>query len=229
MDGTKASIQTLGRRAMAEGVGTFFLVLIGTGTIVVAARGGGVADLTHVALAFGFVIMAMVYAIGHLSGGHLNPAVTLAFWSIRRFPSTDALVYVGAQCAGAVAASLVLWGLVGEHGGMGATTLAPDIAPAEGFAIEWLLSFALMFVITAVATDERVVSGFAGLAVGLTVAFDVLFGATLTGASMNPARSFGPALLSGECGEPPRWAAARAQSARRAMIGSIRVARVAGM
>lgn len=188
-------VQTLGRRAMTEAVGTFLFVLAGTGAIMVDARTGGGLGLVGIALAFGFALSGVVFAIGHLSGAHVNPAVTIALWAVRRFPAIDALVYIPAQCAGAIAASLVLWGILGDVGDLGATR--PGLGLGDSFAIEWLLSFALMFVIAAVASDERVAFGSAGLAIGFTVAFDVLLGASLTGASMNPARSLGPAVAGG--------------------------------
>lgn len=185
----------LARRVAAEAVGTFFLVLIGPGAVIVNAYTGGAVTHVGVALAFAFVVIAMIYATGHLSGAHINPAVTLAFWSVRRFPANHVLPYVAGQCTGAAAASALSRLALGEVGGLGATV--PTIRPAAAFGVEWLLSFALMFVIMAVATDERVADGFAALAVGLTVGFCALVGGPLTGASMNPARSFGPALVGG--------------------------------
>jgi MIP family channel proteins len=184
-----------GRRLIAETIGTYFLVLIGPGTAMVDAFTGGAVGQVGVALAFAFVVIAMIYALGHLSGAHINPAVTLAFWSVRRSPAASVVPYVAAQCAGAGLASLTLLGALGPVGQLGATL--PSLAPAKAFGVEWLLSFALMFVIMAVATDERVPEGFAALAVGLTVGFCALMGGPLTGASMNPARSFGPAIVGG--------------------------------
>jgi MIP family channel proteins len=183
------------RRAAAEAIGTFFLVLIGPGTAMVNAFAHGVVGHVGVALAFAFVVVAMVYALGHLSGAHLNPAVTLAFWSVRRFPGAEVVPYVAAQCGGAVLAAFVLRATLGAVGSSGATV--PALPLPAAFGVEWLLSFALMFVIMAVATDERVADGFAPLAVGLTVGFCALMGGPLTGASMNPARSFGPAAVGG--------------------------------
>lgn len=188
-------IQTLGRRATAEGVATFFFVLLGAGSVMIDARTGGGLGVVGIALAFAFALAVMVYAIGHLSGGHINPAVTIALWAVRRFPAKDGFVYIGAQCLGATAAGLVLWGMLGEAGRVGATV--PTLPASEAFALEWFLTFALMFVIAAVASDERVAFGFAGMAIGLTVGADVLLGFTLTGASMNPARSLGPAVAAG--------------------------------
>lgn len=181
------------RRATAEAIGTFFLVLIGPGSVMVNAHAGGAIGPVGISLSFAFVIVAMVYALGHLSGAHINPAVTVAFWSVRRFPRGEVLPYIVAQCVGAVAASLVLRATVGPVGDFGATL--PRVSVASAFGIEWLLSFALMFVIMAVATDERVADGFAAIAVGLTVGFCAMMGGPLTGASMNPARSFGPAVI----------------------------------
>jgi MIP family channel proteins len=137
----------------------------------------------------------MVFALGHLSGAHINPAVTVGFWSVGRFPTRDVLPYVVAQCLGAATASLVLRAVLGTVGQMGATL--PSVPVGGAFVVEWLLSFVLMFVIMAVATDERVADGFAPLAVGITVGFCALFGGPLTGASMNPARSLGPAVVGG--------------------------------
>jgi aquaporin NIP len=159
---------------------------------MVNASTGGTISHVGVSLAFGFVVLAMVYALGHLSGAHINPAVTVAFWSVRRFPAREVLPYIIAQCTGAVLASSVLRATIGNIGSMGATV--PTISTARAFGVEFLLSFALMFVVMAVATDERVTEGFAPIAVGLSVAFCALMGGPLTGASMNPARSFGPAV-----------------------------------
>lgn len=187
--------RALGKRVAAEAIGTFFLVFIGPGAVMVDAYTGGTVGHAGVALAFGSVVTAMIFALGHLSGAHINPAVTIAFWSTRRFPAGDVIPYLIAQCGGAVGASLVLRATLGAVGHMGATR--PRIAPGGAFAVEWLLSFALMFVIMAIATDERVSGGFAPIAVGVTVGFCAMMGGPLTGASMNPARSLGPALVGG--------------------------------
>lgn len=188
-------MSTHARRAAAEAIGTFFLVLVGTGAIMVDARTAGGLGGVGVALAFGLVVAGMIYAVGHLSGAHINPAVTIGFWSTGRFPAGSVPVYVGAQIAGATAASATLRAVLGSVADLGATV--PSLATPAAFVVEALLSFALMFVIAAVATDARVAPGFAGLAVGIVIAFDALVGGSLTGASMNPARSFGPALVAG--------------------------------
>jgi len=186
------------RRAAAEALATFFLVFIGTGAVLANDASGGAVGTVGIALAFGFVVMAMIYAIGHVSGAHLNPAVTIGFWATRRFPGRMVPVYITAQLLGAVSASLLL-SLVRSasdiEGSLGVTL--PSIPVLPTLAIEFLLTFALMFVIMAVATDTRVPQGFAGWAIGSVVVFDALMGGGFTGASMNPARSFGPALVEG--------------------------------
>jgi MIP family channel proteins len=187
----------LWRRSVAEGLGTFALVFAGCGAIVVDAERGGSLGATGVAAAFGLVVMAMVYAVGHVSGAHINPAVTTAFAATRHFPVREAVVYVPAQLAGAVAAALTLrlvWD--GTPAALGATV--PSVGPGAAVVYEAVLTAFLMFVIMAVATDTRAVGAAAAIAIGGTVAFDALVGGDVTGASMNPARSFGPALVAGE-------------------------------
>jgi MIP family channel proteins len=183
------------RRGVAEAIGTFFLVFIGPGSVMVDAYSGGAIGHSGVALAFAFVVMAMIYALGHLSGAHINPAVTIAFWSVGRFPRAEVVPYIVSQCTGAAAASVALRAALGPVGRLGATL--PTVPTPAAFLIEWLLSFSLMLVIMAVATDERVADGFAALAVGVTVGFCALMGGPVTGASMNLARSFGPAVVGG--------------------------------
>ncbi|HEY8196317.1 MAG TPA: MIP family channel protein [Gemmatimonadales bacterium] len=182
------------RRAGAEALGTFFLVLIGPGAAMVDAHSAGALGTAGIALAFAFVVTVVIYALGHLSGAHINPAVTLGFWSAGRFPAAEVVPYILAQCSGAVAASLVLRSALGPVGNLGAT-LPRGISTSSAFSVEWLLSFGLMFVIMGVATNKRVGVGLAALVVGLTVGFCALVGGPITGASMNPARSLGPALV----------------------------------
>jgi aquaporin NIP len=179
----------------AEAGGTFFLVLFGPGAVVVDAMTGGALTHVGVALAFGLVIFILIAALGHLSGAHVNPAVTVALWSSGHFPTSDVVPYIGAQCAGAVAASMLTRLALGPVAHLG-TTL-PAVSSGIALGVEWLLSLVLMFIIMAVATDERVAEGTAALAVGATVGLCALVGGPLTGASMNPARSFGPALAGG--------------------------------
>jgi aquaporin NIP len=187
----------LWRRAGAEALATFVLVFAGCGAIVANARFGGVLGAVGIALAFGLAIMVMVYATGHLSGAHINPAVTVGFTLTRHFPLRDAFVYVGAQCAGGIAGALVLLGAwPSKPGSLGATTPAAGVGTA--LVYELVLTAILMFVIMAVATDTRAVGAAAAIAIGGTVGLDALFGGPVSGASMNPARSLGPALASGE-------------------------------
>jgi aquaporin NIP len=144
--------------------------------------------------------MVMVYATGHLSGAHINPAVTIAFTLGRHFPAPDALAYIAAQLLGATAGALVLLAAWPDQPAqLGAT--APSVGVGAALLYEVLLTAILMFVITAVATDARAVGAAAAIAIGGAVALDALFGGPVTGASMNPARSFGPALASGTWGD----------------------------
>jgi MIP family channel proteins len=180
---------------VAEAIGTFALVFAGCGAIVVDAKTGALGHL-GVAFSFGLVIMVMIYALGHISGAHFNPAVTLAFALTRHFPWARAGAYWGAQLVGAIVAAALLRGSLGEHAHVGATF--PSGSQGQAFLWELVLTFFLMFVIMAVATDSRAVGEAAAIAIGGTVGLDALFGGPITGASMNPARSIGPALVSGD-------------------------------
>lgn len=187
---------TLARRALAEAIGAFVLVFAGCGAIVADAERGGALGTVGIAAVFGLVIMAMIYAAGHLSGAHINPAVTLAFALTRHFPLRDVGAYIGAQAAGAIAAALALGALWdGSPANLGATS--PSVSTGAAFVYEAILTAILMFVIVSVATDTRAVGQAAAIAIGGTVALDALFGGPVTGASMNPARSLGPAVASG--------------------------------
>jgi MIP family channel proteins len=187
----------LGRRALAEGLAAFALVFAGCGAIVANSVHHAALGTVGIGLVFGLIIMVMVYATGHLSGAHINPAVTLAFTLTRHFPAREAAVYIGAQVAGAVAGALVLLAVWPDQPAeLGATV--PSIGAGSAFVYELILTAFLMFVITAVATDTRAVGAAAAIAIGATVGLDALFGGPVTGASMNPARSLGPALASGE-------------------------------
>lgn len=217
LDGSGGRMRSLTRRAVAEAIGTFALVLIGTGAAMVDAYTRGAVGPAGVALAFGAVVTAMVYALGHVSGAHINPAVTVALSYSGSFPRREVAAYLGAQCAGAVAASFALRAILGTVGGLGATL--PAMGVTRSFAVEWLLSFVLMFVIVSVTTDERMPPGFAAIPVGLAVGFGVLVGGPLTGPSMNPARSLGPAVAGGGwAGHWIYWAAPVT-----AMLAAVRV------
>ena len=157
----------------------------------------GALGTVGIALTFGLIIMVMVYATGHLSGAHINPAVTIAFTLTRHFPSRDALAYVVAQIVGATAAALALLAVwTDKPANLGATV--PTVGVGSALVYEVLLTAFLMFVIMAVATDTRAVGAAAAIAIGGAVGLDALFGGPVTGASMNPARSLGPAVAAGE-------------------------------
>jgi aquaporin NIP len=188
----------LGRRLAAEALGTFALVFFGAGSVMVAAKYDSFGQV-GIALAFGFVIATMVYALGHVSGAHLNPAVTFAFALSRHFPGRLVAGYWAAQCVGATAAALVLRGSLGDIADVGATT--PSGSDAQSFLWEVVLTFFLMLVIMAVATDTRAVGEAAALAIGGAVGLGALVGGPVSGASMNPARSLGPALAAGDLGD----------------------------
>ena len=190
----------LGRRAAAEGLAAFALVFAGCGGIVTDARYGGTLGTVGVALVFGLVIMVMVYATGHLSGAHINPAVTVAFTLSRHLPAREAAAYVSAQLLGAVVAAFLLLAVwPSAPADLGATV--PSVGAGSALVYEAVMSAFLMFVIMAVATDTRAVGAGAAIAIGGVIGLDALFGGPVTGASMNPARSFGPALASGHWSE----------------------------
>jgi MIP family channel proteins len=186
---------TLLRAAAAEAIGTFALVFAGAGAVMVDAKTHALGHV-GVALSFGLVIMAMIYAVGHISGAHFNGAVTFAFSLTRHFPWTRALVYWAAQLTGAVAAAAVLRGSLGNVADVGATL--PSGSQGQSFLWEAALSAILMFVVMAVATDTRAVGEAAAIAIGGTIGLDAMFGGPISGASMNPMRSMGPAFVSGD-------------------------------
>jgi MIP family channel proteins len=185
----------LARALAAEGIATFALVFAGAGAIMVDAKTGALGHV-GVAIAFGLVIMAMVYAVGHVSGAHLNPAVTTAFALTRHFPWARVPAYWAAQVAGALVAATVLRASLGDIADVGATL--PSGSQAQSFVWELVLSAFLMLVIMAVATDTRATGEAAAIAIGGTIGLDAMVGGPISGASMNPARSLGPALVSGE-------------------------------
>jgi aquaporin NIP len=182
----------LWRAALAEFFGTFSLVIVGCGAIVVNSLTGALAP-AGVAFAFGLVVMVMVAATGHISGAHLNPAVSLAFAIARHFPWRKVPVYMAAQILGGILAALMLSMMFGNVADLGATV--PAGSPWQSLWMEMLLTAALMFVIVAVATDTKAVGQLAAIMIGATVAVNALWGGPVSGGSMNPARSFGPALI----------------------------------
>lgn len=182
------------RRTGAELVGTYALVTAGCGAIMVNAE---TAALGHIGIAFtfGLVIMVMIAATGHISGAHFNPAVTVAFALTRHFPWREVPFYVGGQTMGAILGSLTLRLVIGDAANLGATLPAGSVG--QSFGLEVLLTASLMFVIISVATDTRAVGETAAIAIGATVAVNALWAGPISGASMNPARSLGPALVAG--------------------------------
>ena len=186
---------TLARRLAAEAIGTFMLVFAGAGAVMVDAKTHALGHV-GVAIAFGLVIMAGIYAVGHISGAHFNPAVTLGFVLTRHFPPLRALGYWAAQLAGALTAAAILRGSLGDIAHVGSTL--PSGSDGQSFLWELVLTAFLMFVIMAVATDTRAVGEAAAIAIGGTIGLEAMFGGPISGASMNPARSLGPALVSGD-------------------------------
>lgn len=192
----------------AEFIGTFALVFIGCGACIAHHKYS--SDITHVgvSLAFGGIVMCMVYVTGGISGAHLNPAVTIGFAAARRFPFRHIVPYVVAQCLGAVCASaahVVTYGREMAAEAQFGATVPVATNPVNAFVMEAFLTFLLMFVITAVATDRRAPAGITGLAIGATVCFGCLAAGKCCGASMNPARSLGPALFAGRPAVEVLW------------------------
>jgi aquaporin NIP len=179
----------------AEAIGTFALVFAGAGAVMVDAKTHSLGHV-GVAITFGLVIMAMVYAVGHVSGAHFNGAVTFAFGLTRHFPWARATGYWLAQLGGALVAAALLRGSLGTIAHVGATL--PSGSAGQSFLWELVMSGLLMFVIMAVATDTRAVGEAAAIAIGGTIGLDAMFGGPISGASMNPMRSLGPALVSGD-------------------------------
>jgi aquaporin Z len=184
------------RKVAAELLGTFFLVFAGTGAITINDVTGGAITHVGIALTFGLVVLALIYTLGDVSGAHFNPAVTLGFVAARRFPARRAVAYVLAQCAGALLASLCLRLLFAQHPTLGATE-PRDGNAVQSFVLELLLTFFLMFVILCVSTGAKEKGLMAGVVVGAVIALEALFAGPVCGASMNPARSLAPALVSG--------------------------------
>jgi MIP family channel proteins len=186
----------IARNLVAEAIGTFILVFIGTGAVVVNQISPDAITHLGISIVFGAVVAALIYALGHISGAHFNPAVTIAFWQSGFFSSRQVIPYILAQCAGAIAASATLRGTFGLVANLGATLPRQDNW-LQALLLETMLTFILMFVIFGSGLDRRAPIGFAGLAIGLTVAVEAAVMGPITGASMNPARSLAPALVAG--------------------------------
>jgi MIP family channel proteins len=196
---------SLEQRALAEFVGTFTLIFIGAGSIVaaVAAHGGqGGAGLVTIAVAHGLAIAVMVSAVGHISGGHLNPAVTLAAMAVRKIHPREGLIYLAAQLGGAIAGAAVLRAALPQslwrQANLGTPGLGGGVSAGQGALIEAVLTFFLIWVVFATAVDPEGAFGkIAGLAIGFVVMMDIMMGGPFTGGAMNPARFLGPALIGG--------------------------------
>jgi aquaporin Z len=182
------------RKLAAELLGTFALVFAGTGAIVINDVSGGTVSHVGIALTFGLIVLAMIYAVGDVSGAHLNPAVTLGFFVAGRFEGRWVVPYIGGQGLGAFLASLTLRLMFPTHATLGATQPAGDAL--QSFVLELILTFLLMFVILSVSTGSKEKGALAGVAVGAVIALEALFAGPISGASMNPARSLAPALVS---------------------------------
>jgi MIP family channel proteins len=197
-------VYSLPQKMLAESIGVFTLTFIGAGSICAdqymhAANGGG-AGLLGIAIAHGLALAIMVTAVGHISGGHINPAVTIGFWVTKRISTLDAIFYWIAQLLGATAGAYLLSVILPESVwrpvGLGTPDLALDFPRMHGMLLEAVMTFFLVFVVFATAADAKgAFNKIAGFAIGLTIAMDILVGGPFTGASMNPARSFGPALV----------------------------------
>jgi aquaporin NIP len=183
------------KRLLAEFLGTFTLIFAGTGAIVINHETGGVIGHAGIAMVFGLVVMAMIYTFGDISGSHLNPAVTLGFTAAKRFPAKDVPGYLGAQLGGAFAASGLLKVLFPTDATLGATLPAGSVA--QSFVLEVVLTAILMLVILSVSTGSKEKGITAGIAIGAVVGLEAMFAGPICGASMNPARSLAPAIVSG--------------------------------
>jgi aquaporin Z len=181
------------RKLAAEMLGTFALVFAGTGAIVINDVRGGIITHVGIALTFGLIVLAMIYAVGDVSGAHLNPAVTLGFYMARRFKGRWVVPYIASQCLGAFLGSFTLRLMFSTHATLGATLPAGDAF--QSFVLEVILTFLLMFVILSVSTGSKEKGILAGVAVGSVIALEAMFAGPISGASMNPARSLAPALV----------------------------------
>ena len=183
------------RKLIAEALGTFALVFTGCGAIVVNDVSGGAIGHLGICTIFGLIVMAIVYSFGDVSGAHINPAVTIAFWLSGRFPAKEVAPYIVAQCIGSIAAcGLMLFLFPNEGTYLGSTLVSGTVM--QSFVLEAVITFLLMLIIIMVATGSKEVGTLAGIAIGAAVAVLALLAGPITGASMNPARSLGPALVS---------------------------------
>ncbi|XP_024018647.1 aquaporin NIP6-1 [Morus notabilis] len=183
---------SLARRVGAEFIGTLLLIFAGTATAIVNQKTGGSETLLGLAASNGLAVMIVILSTGHISGAHLNPAITISFAALRHFPWKYVPVYIGAQVLASLCASFALKWIF--HPIMSGGVTVPSGSHGQAFALEFLITFFLMFVVTGVATDTRAVGELAGIAVGATVMLNILVAGEATGASMNPVRTLGPAI-----------------------------------
>lgn len=184
------------RNYITEIIGTFFLVFVGCGSMIINTELGGVISHVGVAMSWGLIVMVLIYAIGDISGAHLNPAVTLGFWLAKRFDAKEVIPYIIAQSIGALSASYTLKLLFPNNLTLGASL--PSGTWQQAFVFELILTFLLMYVILNVSTGAKEKGIMAGAAVGATVGLEAMFAGPICGASMNPVRSLAPALASGQ-------------------------------
>ena len=189
------------KKLAAESLGTFILVFAGTGAIMINDIANAIGHV-GIALTFGFVIVALIYSFAHVSGAHFNPAVTIAFWTMGEFHRKNVIPYISAQVFGAILASICLYFLLNENFNSVSEvsylgSALPRGSESQAFGFEFILTFILMIVICSSAVNGKATKDFAGLAIGLTVGLESMFAGPITGASMNPARSIGPAIVSG--------------------------------
>ena len=181
---------------LAELIATFALTFIGGGAILSDPVTGG--GIVAIALAHGLTLMCMIYAVGHISGGHVNPAVTIGLLATGNISAKDAGAYIVSQCAGAALAAYCLSIVfAGSSGGLGLPMMAAGVTSTQALITEIILTFFLVFTVYGTAVNKKAPAGMYGLAIGLVIAFDILAAGSISGASMNPARSFGPALIGG--------------------------------
>ena len=185
------------KKYLAEFLGTYMLVFVGTGAIIIDSLTLGAISNLGIGLSFGLVVMAMIFAIGNISGAHINPAVTIAFWLSKRFPRNQIFPYISAQIIGAILASLSLFFIFPDAITLG-QTLPLDNNWIQSFILEIILTFILIFVILNVSKGSKEKGMNPALAIGGVVAFEAIFAGPISGASMNPARSLGPAIISGD-------------------------------
>ncbi len=182
------------RKYTAEAIGTFAIVFCGTGAIIINQQSNGAITHVGIAITFGFIVMSMIYALGNISGAHFNPAVTIAFAIAKKFEAMQLLPYITSQVIGAITASLILKLLFPDNQLLGATL--PAGSEMQSFVLEFILTFFLMLVILNVAHGSKEQGMFAGLAIGAVVLLEAMFAGPICGASMNPARSLAPAIIS---------------------------------